>query len=97
MRLHRSPAVVRLGRIVMVAALLLWGAQLVAAQKQQPATADTIQSEDSFKFRPDELFGDLRSGLAQAAARLPLAAAFGAALALPPLARATAISAAWAR
>lgn len=83
MRPHRSSALVRLGHVAMVATLLVWGAPLVAAQKPQPSS-ESIPAEDSFRFKPDELFGDLRSGLAQAAARLPLAAAFGTALALRP-------------
>jgi hypothetical protein len=60
-------------------------AQAPPATQAPPAAQTTsAPSEDSLSFHPGELVGDLRSGLAQAAVRLPLAALFGAALALRP-------------
>jgi hypothetical protein len=60
-------------------------AQASPATQAPPAAQTTsAPSEDSLSLHPGELVGDLRSGLAQAAVRLPLAALFGAALALRP-------------
>ena len=72
------------GRILVGGALVLWSTSLVAAlqapaQQNQPAISDEL-----FSFNADELEAEFRSGLAQAAVRLPLAALFGAALALRP-------------
>jgi hypothetical protein len=55
-----------------------------AGPAPQVPPAAPARSEDSLSLHPEELVGDLRSGLAQAAVRLPLAALFGAALALRP-------------
>jgi hypothetical protein len=68
-----------LGRVLVTAALLLWGPVVVGAQQ---APAQSSQTE-SLTFDPGDLVGDLSAGLAHAAVRLPLAALLGAALALP--------------
>ncbi len=78
----------RAGHACAVALLVLWGTGIVGAQQppppKPPEQAAPAQSADSLSIHPEELVGDLRSGLAQAAVRLPLAALFGAALALRP-------------
>jgi len=54
---------------------------------QQPAPtprSGEAAADEIFSFDPNELAGELRAGLAQAAVRLPLAAILGAALALRP-------------
>jgi hypothetical protein len=97
MRVRRSLGVSREKRICAVAVLLLWGTGLASAQhpaappaqaeQARPAQSEKAppaQSEESLSLHPGELVGDLRSGLAEAAVRLPLAALFGAALALRP-------------
>ncbi len=97
MHVRRSFGVLRVKRVCAVAVLIVWGTSLASAQHQPAAPARTeqaapaqsekappIQSEESLSLHPGELVGDLRSGLAEAAVRLPLAALFGAALALRP-------------
>ena len=84
-------------RVCAVAVLIVWGTSLASAQHQpaapakpeqaapaQSEKAPPVQSEDSLSLHPGDLVGDLRSGLAESAVRLPLAALFGAALALRP-------------
>ena len=75
-------------RAIVVAALLVWspaaahrsgGATPPPAQAPAPAPAPPQQVLQS-----DELLGDFRAGLADAAVRLPIAALLGAALALRP-------------
>jgi hypothetical protein len=57
----------------------------VGAQQSPPAQGKEPASfEELFSFDGDELRAELQAGLAQAAVRLPLAALFGAALALRP-------------
>jgi hypothetical protein len=89
MTVRRALCASRVGRACAVAVLILWGTGLVGAQPQPPPTppeqaTPAPPGEDSLSLHPGELVGDLRSGLAQAAVRLPLAALFGAALALRP-------------
>jgi hypothetical protein len=89
MTVRRALHASRVGRACAVAVLILWGTGLVGAQPQPPPkppeqAAPAPPGEDSLSLHPGELVGDLRSGLAQAAVRLPLAALFGAALALRP-------------
>jgi hypothetical protein len=73
----------RLGRVLAVAALLLMGSG--HAHAQAPAAAkQAVPAPEALRLESGELFDDLRSGLAEAAVRLPLAAAFGAVLALRP-------------
>jgi len=97
MRVRRSFGVLRVKRVCAVAVLIVWGTSLASAQHQpaapakpeqaalaQSEKAPPVQSEDSLSLHPGDLVGDLRSGLAESAVRLPLAALFGAALALRP-------------
>ena len=90
MTVRRALHASRVGRACAVAVLILWGTGLVGAQPQPPPPKPPEQAtpappgEDSLSLHPGDLVGDLRSGLAQAAVRLPLAALFGAALALRP-------------
>jgi len=97
MHVRRSFGVLRVKRVCAVAVLIVWGTSLASAQHQpaapakpeqaapaQSEKAPPVQSEDSLSLHPGDLVGDLRSGLAESAVRLPLAALFGAALALRP-------------
>jgi MgtC family len=86
MNARRSRCASDTARVCAVAALLLWPTGLVGAQPPPGHSEQAIpaSSGDSLALEPGELVGDLRSGLAQAAVRLPLAAVFGAALALRP-------------
>ena len=97
MHVRRSFGVLRVKRVCAVAVLIVWGTSLASAQHQpaapakpeqaapaQSEKAPPVQSEDSLSVHPGDLVGDLRSGLAESAVRLPLAALFGAALALRP-------------
>ena len=93
---RRSARTVRAGRALGVALLVVWsGGGLMSAQQAAPAPRTAQQpaptprsgeaaAEEIFSFDPNELAGELRAGLAQAAVRLPLAAILGAALALRP-------------
>ena len=97
MHVRRSFGVLRVKRVCAVAVLIVWGTSLASARHQPAAPAKSeqaapaqsekalpAQSEDSLSLHPGDLVGDLRSGLAESAVRLPLAALFGAALALRP-------------
>ena len=96
MHVRRSFGVLRVKRVCAVAVLIVWGTSVASAQRpaapakpEQAAPAQSekappVQSEDSLSLHPGDLVGDLRSGLAESAVRLPLAALFGAALALRP-------------
>jgi uncharacterized membrane protein YhiD involved in acid resistance len=84
MSLRRSRCAPRAMRIVGVAVLALWATGIVGAQQKTPAPPPQATSLENLSVDPDELIRDFRSGLAQAAVRLPLAALFGAALALRP-------------
>jgi uncharacterized membrane protein YhiD involved in acid resistance len=97
MHVRRSFGVLRVKRVCAVAVLIVWGTSLASAQHQpaapakpeqaapaQSEKAPPVQSDDSLSLHPGDLVGDLRSGLAESAVRLPLAALFGAALALRP-------------
>jgi hypothetical protein len=97
MHVRRSFGVLRVKRVCAVAVLIVWGTSLASARHQPAAPAKSeqaapaqsekalpAQSEESLSLHPGDLVGDLRSGLAEAAVRLPLAALFGAALALRP-------------
>jgi hypothetical protein len=73
------------GRFLVGAALILWSTGLISAQQPAPSRSqEPTVTEELFSFDPGQLQAELRSGLAQAALRLPLAALFGAALALRP-------------
>ena len=74
-------------RALAIVGLLLWGTGVVGAQQPAPApprAEQAARSNEGLPMEATDLVGDLRSGLAQAAVRLPLAALFGAALALRP-------------
>jgi hypothetical protein len=76
-------------RAAMVAAVLWGPSVIVAAQTPGPPPAQTQatpppQTEASNPFQSEELLADLRSGVADAAVRLPIAALLGTALALRP-------------
>jgi hypothetical protein len=78
-------------RVLAVAALVLWSGGLLAqpapSHSEQPPQSHSEQpatSEESLSLQAGELIGDLRSGLAEAAVRLPIAALLGTLLALRP-------------
>jgi hypothetical protein len=82
-------------RATAVIALLAWSAAPLLAQAAKPVPAQTTkpqvaaqaqaQAEDEgFSFESNNLLGDLQSGVANAAVRLPIAALLGTALALRP-------------
>jgi hypothetical protein len=71
--------------LVILALVILPVTSLTAQQAAPPAQkAADAKAEDIFSLNPEDLVGDIESGLAQAAVRLPLAALFGTALALRP-------------
>jgi uncharacterized membrane protein YhiD involved in acid resistance len=75
----------RAGRVLAAAALVLWMTGLVGAQQAPPRGADQPEIVDElFSFNREEVLSELRTGVAQGAVRLPLAALLGAALALRP-------------
>jgi hypothetical protein len=88
MKIRRSFGDSSVTRLCAVIVLVLWGTGLIGAQQQQPAppppSAQPAPLDEGLSIHPGELVGDLRSGLAQAAVRLPLAALCGTALALRP-------------
>jgi hypothetical protein len=85
MSLCHSLRSTRAGRILAAAGLVLWMTGSVGAQQAPPRRADQPEIVDElFSFNREEVLGELRAGLAQAAVRLPLAALLGAALALRP-------------
>lgn len=76
-------------RAVAMAVLLLWSTGGLIAQtpppaQQTPAQAPAQTPPQQQALPSDDLLGDFRAGLAEAAVRLPIAALFGAALALRP-------------
>jgi uncharacterized membrane protein YhiD involved in acid resistance len=77
-------------RVTAVVALLFWPMAPLAAQsaaQQEPAAQATQASAPrpaGAPFETQELLDDFRTGLGQAAVRLPIAALFGTALALRP-------------
>jgi uncharacterized membrane protein YhiD involved in acid resistance len=73
-------------RVVMLTALLFAATGPLNAQTAPPArqTPPRQEPQPAQIFQPDELLGDFRAGLADAAVRLPIAALLGAALALRP-------------
>jgi hypothetical protein len=73
-------------RAIAVAALLVWSPAGLMAQAPPPArqTPAPAQAPPQQVLQSNELLGDFRAGLADAAVRLPIAALLGAALALRP-------------
>ena len=77
-------------RAIAVAVLLVWSTGGFAAQTPPPARQTHARHRHRHRRRSsrclqsDELLGDFRAGLADAAVRLPIAALLGAALALRP-------------
>jgi uncharacterized membrane protein YhiD involved in acid resistance len=79
-------------RAIAVAVLLVWSTGALTAQAPPPARQTPPQAAATTQptqppqqaLQSDELLGDLRAGLADAAVRLPIAALLGAALALRP-------------
>jgi hypothetical protein len=72
---------------IAAAALLVWSTGALIAQAPPPPARTTpapASAPQEPMFQSNELLGDLRSGLADAAVRLPIAALLGAALALRP-------------
>ena len=74
-------------RVVMVALLVVWGTGLLTAQAPQaqpPPQRTSAPPPENQPFQTDELLEDLRTGVAHASVRLPIAALLGTALALRP-------------
>jgi hypothetical protein len=71
-------------RALVITALLFWSSGIVGAQQPTPPREPAARANEGLPVEATDLVGDLRSGLAQAAIRLPLATLFGAALALRP-------------
>jgi hypothetical protein len=89
MRPPRVSVLAALMRAIAIATLLLWAIAPLAAQAApaQPAaqgTQPTPPRPAGAPFEAQELVEDFRSGLGDAAVRLPIAALFGTALALRP-------------
>ena len=82
---RRPSRFARAWRALAIVVLLLWGSGVVGAQQPTPPRAEqAARANEGLPTEATDLIGDLRSGLSQAAVRLPLAALFGAALALRP-------------
>jgi hypothetical protein len=72
-------------RALAVVVLLLWGSGIIGAQQPVPPKAEqAARSNEGLPMEGTDLVQELRTGLAQASIRLPLATLFGAALALRP-------------
>lgn len=85
MSCRHSSRVARAGHALAIVTLLMWGGGIVGAQQPAPPRQEqAARSNEGLPMEATDLVGDLRSGLAQAAVRLPLATLFGAALALRP-------------
>jgi hypothetical protein len=95
MRACRRPRVLELlARTTAIIALSVWCAGPLLAQAGKPVPAPTAKpqaqptvqagQEERFSFEANDLLGDMESGVAHAAVRLPIAALLGAALALRP-------------
>jgi hypothetical protein len=84
MNLRRRQAAYRAGRAIAIMAFLVWSPGLVRAQTEAPRANQPPPAEQSLSFQAGELVGDLRSGIAEAAIRLPIAALLGTLLALRP-------------
>ena len=75
----------RAWRVLAMVALLVSATGIVNARQATPSrTEPAADASEGLPIDADDLAGDLRAGLAQAAVRLPLAALFGAVLALRP-------------
>jgi hypothetical protein len=74
-------------RALVIVAILVSGGGIVRAQQHRatpPRAEQADQANEGLPIDATDLAGELRTGLSQAALRLPLAALFGAALALRP-------------
>ena len=81
-----TPRLEFVARLLAVAAMVVWStgglvAQTATSSQAAPPKADSPLDQ---AFNADELMEDFRTGLAQSAVRLPIAALLGAALALRP-------------
>jgi hypothetical protein len=81
---RRPSRFARAWRALAIVVLLLWGSGVGAQQPTPPRAEQAARANEGLPMEATDLIGDLRSGLTQAAVRLPLAALFGAALALRP-------------
>jgi len=81
---RRPSRFARAWRVLAIVVLLLWGSGVGAQQPTPPRAEQAARANEGLPTEATDLIGDLRSGLSQAAVRLPLAALFGAALALRP-------------
>jgi hypothetical protein len=81
---RRGSRFARAWHALAVVVLLLWGSGAGAQQPTPPRAEQAARANEGLPMEATDLIGDLRSGLTQAAVRLPLAALFGAALALRP-------------
>jgi hypothetical protein len=86
---RRTSALAASVRVTAIVVLVSWPITPLAAQSaaQQPATQatqPTAPKPSGERFETEELLEDFRTGLGQAAVRLPIAALFGTALALRP-------------
>jgi hypothetical protein len=77
-----TPRLEALARLMAVVAILVWSTGGLAAQT--PQTRQAAPQQQPQEFQSDELLDDLRTGVAHAAVRLPIAALLGTALALRP-------------
>lgn len=92
MNLPRSGAVAATARVATVVALILWGSGLLVAQVPPPTAAQASPTQAPAAPSPTELdafdtqqiLNDFRTGVGQAAIRLPIAALLGTILALRP-------------
>lgn len=83
---RHSSRIARAGHALAIVVLLMLGIGIVGAQQPPapPRAEQAARSNEGLQMDTTDLVGDLRAGLAQAAVSLPLAALFGAALALRP-------------
>jgi hypothetical protein len=83
---RRQTRLFDVGHAVVIVVLLILPAGSLSAQQAPPPAQEAAdaKTEEIFSLNPEDLVGDIQSGLAQAAVRLPLAALFGTALALRP-------------
>ena len=81
---RRRSRFARAPRALAIVVLLLCGSGVGAQQPTPPRAEQAARANEGLPMEAGDLVEELRSGLSQAAIRLPLAALFGAALALRP-------------